>query len=136
MRKSIMALLLCATCISCSDTIEGLLGEWEGTDEHINDKGEPFESKITCTISSLSNSKRRIILKDGGASYEFEAEEHMDVLTFKDYPLGKDSSVIPYISGTAELRFDTLLYFEYQLYSLLNGAFRDGADFDYGLVRK
>ena len=136
MRRSIIVVLLCATCVSCSDTIEGLLGEWEGTDERVSTKGKPVESKITCTISSLSNSNRRIVLKDGSATYEFEATESMDVLTFKDYPLGKDSSVIPYISGTAELMFDTLLYFDYQIYTLLNGTLRDSDNFDYGLVRK
>ena len=121
---------------SCSETLEGLLGEWEGTIQRVSDKGNLVESEVTCTISSLSASNRRVLLKVAGTNYEFEAIEDMDVLMFKDQPLGKDSSVMSYISGSAELRFDTLLHFDHEVYTLLNGALTFSESFEFDLVRK
>lgn len=119
----IIGLVLMGICASCSKTEEGLIGEWEGTREIVNSKGELVESDISCIIKSESGSNRNVVLSVGGTSFEFTATEEMDILLYKDQPLGKDSSVMSYISGRAELQNDTLLHFDHDVYALKDSAF-------------
>lgn len=123
-------------CLSCSDSEEGFIGEWEGVIEIVGSTGKPVESKISCTIKSISDLNRSVKLSLIGKNYEFEATEDMDLLLFKNIPLGEESEIMTYISGQAELVNDTLLHFEHEIYTLKNGALTNSEDFEYDLVRK
>ena len=136
MRKLLIALVLFGTFSSCSDSLEGLLGEWEGKTTRVGNSGNPVESEVSCTISSASESNRNVELTVAGSKYVFSAIEDTDELLFKDVPLGKDSSVMSYITGSAELRFDTILHFEHEVYTLKNGAFTNSEKFEFDLTRK
>jgi len=132
----VIACLYLVISTSCSHEAEGLLGEWVGKIERVSDKGKLVESEVSCIIKVLSGINRSVLLTVAGSRYDFEAIEDMDLLTFKDVPLGKDSSVMSYISGTAELRYDTLLHFDHDVYTLMNGALTFSESFEFGLVRK
>lgn len=129
-------IILLLLCFSCSENIEGLLGAWEGKYENIGQSGNLVESEVTCNISALSGQNRRMVLKVAGIQYDFEAVEQMDVLTFKDFPLEKDSSIRSYISGDATLLYDTLLRFEYEVYTMKDEFVLGSTDYNFDLVRE
>lgn len=108
--------------VSCTDTQEGFIGEWEGITERINDNGNLVEVEISCTVKSVSSIKRNLELKVGGAEYRFEAIENVDELIYEEKALNSDSTIIFYISGNASIIRDTILQFDHELYALKNGA--------------
>ncbi len=132
-----LGMILLLLFMSCSETIEeGFLGEWEGTTERVGNSGDLVESEISCIIKSISGLTRNVKLSVGGANFEFEATEDMDMLLFKDVPLGVDSSVMSYISGRAELLNDTLLHFNHEVYTLKNGALTNKNEYMLDMTRK
>lgn len=136
MKYFIISLFVTCFFTACSDSNEGLIGEWEGTTEIVNSDGELVESDISCVIKSESTSNRNVALSVGGTNYEFTAIEMMDLLSYKDQPLGEDSIVMSYISGSAELLNDTLLHFEHDIYALKNGIFLYSDKMELDMVRK
>jgi len=132
-----LGMVLIGLFISCSGIEEeGFLGEWEGTTERVSSSGKPIESEVTCIIKSTSGLNRSVKLTVGGINFEFEAKEEMNMLLFKDIPLGQDSSVMSYISGSAELINDTLLHFDHEVYTLKNMALTGSEEYVLDLTRK
>jgi len=122
MKQLLIGFLVIALLLSCSKIEEGFLGEWEGKTERLNSIGELVEVDISCIIKSAVGNNRSIMLSVAGIDYEFEAIEEMDVLIYEDIPLNSDSTIISYISGSAEILNDTILHFDHQLYALKNNA--------------
>ena len=122
--------------ISCDSKEEGLLGEWEGTYEKVGSDGQLFEADASCLIRSATMENREVNLKVGGANYDFTAIEQDLKLIFNNKALNQDSSIIFYISGSAELLYDTLLHFEYETYSMKGNQLLIRDEMELDLTRK
>jgi len=136
MKDLIIGVLLVSLCISCSNTEEGLIGEWEGKTERINSDGELFEAEISCKITSSSDVDRNVILTVAGTKYEFKATEQMDMLTYTDVQVENDSTGRSYINGYAELMKDTLLHFDHEVYAMKGDALLYSDKFLLDMVRE
>ena len=136
MKTSYYVFLLAFTLAACSSNEEGLLGEWEGTTELLNSDGELVESDISCTIQRTSGLERYVVLEVGGVSYTFEAIEDINILSYKNRPLHNDTIENRFITGTAELQFDTLLHFEHDIYAMKNNALLYSDKMVLDMVRK
>ena len=136
MNRLLFGLLITILLISCSKIEEGFLGEWEGKTERLNSDGDLIGVDISCTITPAVGNNRNVVLSVGGANYEFEALEEMDMLTYKDVALNSDSIIISYISGNAEILNDTILHFDYQVYALKNNALLYAEKEELDMVRK
>ena len=122
--------------VSCGSEEEGLLGEWEGTYEKVGSDGQLFEANASCLIRSTSGENREVNLKVGGANYDFTAEEKYLKLWFTNKALNQDSTIIFYISGSAELLYDTLLHFEYETYSMMGNQLLNRDELELDMTRK
>lgn len=122
MKQLLIAVLMMGALSSCTKTEEGLIGNWEGKAERLNDEGEIYEIKVSCEIKRSTGVERDVKLSVGGVSYVFDATEEIDKLEYIDRVLGVDSLVTSYISGTAEIVNDTILHFDHLLYEMKNNA--------------
>lgn len=122
MKQLLTGLMVLALLSSCSKTEEGFLGEWEGKIERLNSEGNLVEVDISCNIKSTDGNNRSIELSVGAADYKFGAIEELDLLIYEDVPLNSDSTIITYISGSAEILADTILYFDHKVFALKNNA--------------
>ena len=136
MKQLLFGFLTITLLFSCSKTEEGFLGEWEGKVERLNSIGDLVEIDISCNIKSADDNNRNISLSVGGTNYDFQALEEMDLLIYKDVPLNSDSTIISYISGSAEILFDTILHFDHKVYSLKNNALLSQYSEALDMVRK
>ena len=112
MNRLLFGLLITILLISCSKIEEGFLGEWEGKTERLNSDGDLIGVDISCTITPAVGNNRNVVLSVGGANYEFEALEEMDMLTYKDVALN------------------------YQVYALKNNALLYAEKEELDMVRK
>ena len=136
MKPVSLLLLLFLLLLSCNTVEEGLLGEWEGTFEKIGSDGKIFDAKASCEIRSASGMNRNVTLEVAGPTYDFTAVEMDNTLEFINRALNSDSTIIFYISGTAELLNDTLLHFEYETYSMNGNLLLSKDKMQLDMVRK
>lgn len=138
MKYLILGLLSIGLCMACTETEseEGLIGEWEGTTERVNSKGELVDVNVSCTIKSLADSKRNVKLAVSSVSYEFEATEEMDAIIYMDSPVQNDTTGKSFVSGSAVLLYDTLLRFEHMVYEMEKGALLYSNEEMFDMVRK
>lgn len=123
--QSILFYSLVLILWSCGDSDpEGFLGEWEGSTNIINDKGEEVLSNITAKISVVSGTTRSCNLQVGSNVYEFIAEENVDELLYNRVTVDNqtDSTVTTYIDGSAELVGDSLVRFDHEIFKMKGSA--------------
>lgn len=136
MKELILGVFFIMLCISCTDSEEGLIGEWEGKTERVNSDGELIEANISCVVRSNSGTERSMVLTVAGAVFEFIAIENMNTITYKDSQVMNDSTGRSYITGYAELLNDTLLHFDHSLYAMKDSALLYSDDYLLDMVRK
>jgi len=138
--KQLLLVLFSITIITaCSDGEEnqdGLVGEWSGTTERLNSDGVLADTEVTCVIEVESGNQREVSISLSGLNYTFYATEEMDVLSYKDSQVGADSTIMTYITGSAELVNDTILRFDHEVYTKKAGAVLSSYDEMYDLVRE
>jgi len=136
MRIQLFPIFISLFIISCSKSEnEGFLGEWEGKSVNILN-GNPVESDIEAKITDQGNLSRECEIAVRGLTYNFDASEGLNTLTFTKAPVKNisDSLSQTYITGTAELIGDTLLTFDHQVLTM-DGTFVISA-VDYNLEFK
>ena len=136
MKELILGIFLISICISCSNSEEGLVGEWEGKTERVSSEGKLIEANISCKITSTSSTNRNVVLTVAGSDFEFKATENMNRLTYTDSPVENDSTGRSYIIGFAELKNDTLLHFDHEVYAMKDSALLYSDKYLLDMVRK
>lgn len=124
MRIQLLSIFISLFIMSCSKSEnEGFLGEWDGKSITILN-GNPVESDIEAKISDQGNLSRECEITVKGLTYNFDASEGLNLLTFTKAPAKNisDSLSQTYITGTAELIGDTLLTFDHQVLTM-DGTF-------------
>jgi len=137
MKQHFLLLFILVLLTSCGDGEDGMwTGEWEGTLSTVSASGNVVESTITCEISTVSEAEYNLQLSVGGSSYDFNAVEDGLTLNFADREVGSDSIVRTFITGLASLEQDTILNFDYDVYSTRNGSFLTSETFVFSMTRE
>jgi hypothetical protein len=136
MKQLLFIFFISLHILSCSKSEAGFIGEWEGETERLNSSGQLIDVEISCNIKVAEGATRSVELIVGGVNYKFDAQDEIDILTFKDIPLNSDSTIISYISGSAEIIQDTILQFDHILYALKNSALLNSEKVILEMIRK
>jgi len=138
MRIQLLSIFLFLCFVSCSDSEdEGFFGKWQGTDIIIID-GNPTVSETSAVIAEIEDMTIECNVIANGLSYIFDSKEVDGKLVFTNAPAKnlEGLTIETLITGSAELKADTLLIFNHQVVTMDGSTIISAVDYNLEFKRE